>query len=453
MSASQVYPEAKITTQTDGLTITDSSPFTAVIKEHVPSLSSYEELYKHFHRNPEISTLEVETSKRIVSELRTLNEKHGSPIEIKTGIAKTGLIGIHRNGEGPTILLRADIDAMPVRERTGLEYASTKSMMDTDWDNIEKPVMHACGHDFHITSMLAAIETLLSAQDKWSGTLIYLFQPAEERGRGARMMLDDGVYDKNRHACPIPDLCLGQHVFPFKSGTVLTKSGSTMAAADSYKITIHGIGGHGSQPHNCIDPVVIASYIVIKLQTLVSREIPPGEMAVVTVGSVKAGDTVNVISDTAVMLVNIRSVTPQWRDVLLNGLKRIIDAECTSSRCPKPAEYEKLNEFPFTINDEDLTQKVSKSFIEHFGEDRHEQMMTVSGSEDFPLLATEVGKPYLFWFFGGTDPDEFDRRRKEGTLHELPSNHSPYFAPVIQPTLQTGVEAMVVAALTFVGKK
>lgn len=431
--------------------MTDSS-ITAVLKDNLPSLSSYEDLYIHFHRNPEISTLEVETSKRIAEELKSLNDKHGSPIEIKTGIGKTGLIGIHRNGEGPTILLRADMDAMPVLERTGLEYASTKRMMDTDWDNVEKPVMHACGHDFHITSLLAAIETLLNAKDKWSGTLIYLFQPAEERGRGARMMLDDGLYDKNRHACPEPDICLGQHVFPFKSGKVYAKSGPTMSAADSYKITIHGKGGHGSQPHSCIDPVVIASMIVVHLQTLVSREVPPGETAVVTVGSIKAGDTVNVISDTAIMLVNIRSVSPQWRKVLLDGLKRIVDAECVAGRCPKPAEYEKLNEYPFTINDDDVTGKVTKSFIEYFG-DEFEPMKAVSGSEDFPLLATDIGKPYMFWFFGGTEPEEYERRVKDGTVGELPSNHSPFFAPVIQPTLKTGVEAMVVAALTFVGKK
>lgn len=433
--------------------MTESSPFAATLKDHLPNLSSYEDLYKHFHRNPEISTLEFETSKRLASELKSLNEKHGSPIEIKTEIGKTGLIGIHRNGSGPTILLRADMDGMPVYERTGLEYASTKRMMDSDWDNVEKPVMHACGHDFHITSLLGAIETLLNAKDKWSGTLIYLFQPAEERGRGARMMLDDGLYDKNKHACPEPDLCLGQHVFPFKAGNVLTKSGSTMSAADSYKITIHGKGGHGSEPHKCVDPVVIASHIVVHLQTLVSREMPPDETAVVTVGSVKAGDTVNVISDIAVMQVNIRSVTERGRNTLLDGLKRIVNAECTAGRCPKAAEFEKLNEYPFTINDQNLCDKVSQSFISYFGEDRHEQMKAVLASEDFSLLASEIGKPYLFWFFGGVDPDEWDKREKEGTLGEIAGNHSPFFKPEIQPTLKTGVEAMVVAALTFVGKK
>lgn len=431
----------------------ESSPFAAILKDNLPGLSSYEELYKHFHRNPEISTLEVETSKRLISEVQSLNEKHGSPIELKTGIGKTGFIGIHRNGSGPTIMLRADMDGMPVLERTGLEYASTKRMMDSDWDNIEKPVMHACGHDFHITSLLAAIETLLKAKDKWSGTLIYLFQPAEERGRGARMMLDDGLYDKNKHACPEPDLCLGQHVFPFRAGNVLTKSGSTMSAADSYKITIHGKGGHGSEPHKCVDPVVIASHIVVHLQTLVSREMPPDETAVLTVSSVKAGDTVNVISDIAVMQVNIRSVTPTGRQTLLEGLKRVVNAECMAARCPKPADFEKLNEYPFTINDEDIHQKISQSFISYFGENRHEHMKAVLASEDFPLLATDIGKPYMFWFFGGVDQEEWDKREKVGTLGDIPGNHSPYFAPALQPTLKTGVEAMVVAALTFVGKK
>lgn len=430
----------------------ETSPYAAILKGNLPDLSPYEELYKHFHRNPELSTLETETSARISSELKCLNEKHGSPIEIKTGIGGTGLVGIHRNGDGPTILLRADMDGMPVLEKTGLEYASTKRMVDTHLDNIEKPVTHACGHDFHITSLLAAIETFLNTKGSWSGTLIYLFQPAEERGCGARMMLDDGLYDKDKHACPEPDVCLGQHVCPLKAGYVMSKSGPAMSAADSYRITVHGRGGHGSQPHNCVDPVVVGSQIVVRLQTLVSREIPPDETAVVTVGSFNAGDAVNVISDTAVLQVNIRSVSPQWRKVLLDGLKRIVTAECEASRCPKPPEFERLHEFPPTINDASVTAKVSEAFTAHFGADRLVPGKATMASEDFSWLASDLGKPYTFWFVGGVDPDEWERRTREGTLAELPSNHSPFFAPVIQPTLTASVEALVVATLAYVGR-
>ncbi|KAJ9661918.1 hypothetical protein H2198_001670 [Neophaeococcomyces mojaviensis] len=434
------------------MSATTSSPFASVIEKHIPNLKTYEELYKHFHRNPEISTIEHDTSARIATELKTLNEKHGSPIEIKTNIGKTGLIGIHRNGPGPTILLRADIDGLPIQEKTGLDYASTKTQLDTHLDNVEKPTMHACGHDFHITCLLASIETLLGCTDSWSGTLIYLFQPAEERGCGARMMIDDGLYDLSRHGCPEPDLCLGQHVFPFRAGTVHTRAGSTMSAADSYRITIHGRGGHGSMPHYCVDPVVIASHVVVRLQTLVSREVPPDETAVVTVGSLKAGDTVNVIADVAILQVNIRSISQTWRRVLLDGLKRIVNAECEAGRSPKPAEFEKLNEFPLCYNDEEVTKKVQKTFDSHFGSEHMPDMKPVLGSEDFPLLGSSIGKPYMFWFWGGVDPEEWDRRVKEETLNELPVNHSPFFAPCINPTLRTGVEAMVVGALGFVQK-
>jgi amidohydrolase len=423
----------------------------SIVGQHLPDLASYRDLYKHFHRNPEISTLETETSARIAKELGTLNEKHGSPIEIKTKIGGTGLIGIHRNGEGPTVLLRADIDGLPVKEKTGLEYASTKRMMDTHLDNIEKATMHACGHDFHITCLLAAIETLLNAADTWAGTLIYLFQPAEERGCGARMMLDDGLYTK--HGCPIPDVCLGQHVFPFKAGTVYSRSGAAMSAADSYKITVFGRGGHGSMPHRCIDPVVIASHIVVRLQTLVSREVPPDETAVVTVGSLKAGDTVNVIADEATLQVNIRSVSEKWRCVLLDGLRRIVAAECDAGRATAPPRIEKLNQFPLCDNDAGVAKKVEHQFTRFFGAERHVlDMQPVLGSEDFPLLGSEVDRPYFFWFFGGQDQDEYDKHIREGTAEEIPINHSPFFAPCIDPTLQTGVEAMVVAALTFVRK-
>lgn len=446
-------PPALLKSRNTQLGYVMSSPYVKIVSQSLPDLGTYEELYKHFHQNPEISTLETETSARISKELQLLNEKHGSPIEIKTNIAKTGLIGVHRNGKGPTILLRADIDALPIFEKTGLPYASTKRMMDTHLDNVEKPTMHACGHDFHITCMLASIETLLKAQAMWSGTLIYLFQPAEERGCGARAMLDDGLYDLSRHGCPEPDLCLGQHVFPFKAGNVYTRHGATMSAADSYRITIYGRGGHGSMPHFCIDPVVIASHIVVRLQTLVSREVPPDETAVVTVGSLKAGDTVNVISDEATLQINIRSVSEEWRKVLLDGLKRVVNAECEAGRSPKPAKFEKLNEFPLCDNDKNVTKQVQDSFTAYFGQDRHDpDMKPVLGSEDFPLLGRDIGKPYMFWFFGGTEPNDWDKRVKEGTVNELPVNHSPFFAPVIQPTLKTGVEAMVVAALTFVGK-
>lgn len=427
-------------------TIMPDSPFASIVQQHLPDLATYRNLYRHFHRNPELSTLEVETSARIATELISLNQKHGSPIEIKTNIGKTGLIGIHRNGTGPTILLRADMDGLPIKEKTGLDYASVKRMKDPN--GVDMPTMHACGHDVHITALFAAIETLLNAQHCWSGTLLYLFQPAEEQGAGARMMIDDGLYTKH---CPIPDVCLGQHVWPHKAGNVYTRSGAAMSAADSFEVTIFGKGGHGSMPHHTVDPVVIASHIVVRLQTLVSREVPPNETAVVTVGSLKAGDTVNVIADEATLQVNIRSVSEQCRNLLLEGLTRIVTAECTAGRATAPPKITRLNQYPLCFNDDVTTKKVEQQFTRFFGDKHKLDMQPSLGSEDFPLLGREVDRPYFFWFFGGHDPEEYERHVEAKTTHEIPVNHNPYFAPCIDPTLRTGVEAMVVAALTFVG--
>ncbi|KAL6252982.1 hypothetical protein RBB50_000701 [Rhinocladiella similis] len=424
------------------------SPYASLIEEYRPDLGPYEDLYKYCHANGELSTQEGETAALITSHLKKL--PGAGDLDIRTGIGGHGQIAILKNGEGKTILLRADIDALPVQEKTGLPYASTKTMKDTD--GLVKPVMHACGHDFHITSMLAAAETLLASRSHWSGTIVFLFQPAEERGVGAQAMVDDGLYDQSKHACPIPEVVLGQHVFPQRAGTTATKIGSLMSAADSFKITIFGSGGHGSMPHMTIDPVVIASHVVVRLQSIVAREVPPDEIAVVTVGALQAGSTENVISDEAVIKINIRTVTAEWRDRVLASVKRIVEAECVAGRCPKPPTIEPTSRFPLTVNDESVTKTVNAALTGYFGDKHDPKAKNVLGSEDFGILATSVHRPYCFWFFGGHDPNYFDSMIKEGKSHELPVNHSPFFAPVIEPTLKTGIDAMVVAALSFVGK-
>ena len=422
--------------------------FQDILGQNRPDLSSYEELYKHFHQNPEISTLEENTSTKIESHLRSISP-HGE-LDIRTKIGGHGLIAICKNGSGPTVLLRADMDGMPVSEKTGLSYASSKTQKD-DLDGQVKQVMHACGHDFHITSLLAAAETMLAARKVWSGTVIFLFQPAEERGSGARDMVNDGLYDPNRHACPVPDICMAQHVYPELAGSVQTKSGPFFSAADSYRITIYGSGGHGSMPHRCIDPVVVACHVVIRFQTIVSREIPPDETAVITVGSIQSGDTVNVISDEAILQVNIRSVSEKWRKTILDSIKRIVDGECGISRCPKPATIEKLNDYPLTENDEEATERIQESFVRYFSHRHGTIDKALLASEDFSHLATAVGKPYVYWTFGGIDRETWDMHDKANTLDQISVNHSPFFKPAIQPTLQTGVDALVVAALTYVG--
>jgi len=272
-------------------------------------------------------------------------------------------------------------------------------------------------------------------------------------------MIADGLYTK--HGCPLPDIVLGQHVMPFPAGTVGTKVGSFASAADSFKVTVYGRGGHASQPHRTIDPVIIAAHIVVRLQTVVSREVDPREAAVVTVGSVQAGQTENIIASEAVLKINVRTVTPETRDRVLGAIKRIVKAECDASGSPKEPLWEPTSQFPFTTNDKETTEHVSKTFEKYFGDKFDPEAQPLGGSEDFPILATEAphkdgkgkGVPYCYWTFGGTDPEKWDDAKKRGKLQEdVPINHSAYFAPVIQPTMKTGVEALVVGALSFLGR-
>lgn len=302
----------------------------------------------------------------------------------------------------------------------------------------------------HITCALAATATLLSARALWTGTLISLFQPAEERGTGATAMIASGLY--TTHACPRPDVLLGQHVFPSRAGTVHTRAGATMSAADSFRVTIHGRGGHGSTPHRCVDPVLVAAHLVVRLQTIVSREVPPDEPAVVTVGALHAGDAENVVPDTAVLMLDVRSVSAVWRARILDSVRRIVRAECEMARCPREPEIERTRCFPLTVNDPAVVGRLEAAFASHFAGGHQAGMRARLASEDFGILGSAVGVPYAFWFWGGVDPVVWDAHDRAGTLEDIPGNHSPFFAPCVQPTLRTGVEALVVAALTFLGR-
>jgi amidohydrolase len=423
---------------------------TSLLSRSKPDLQSYEDLYKHLHENPGLSLQEHLAAETAAKHLRALDG-----FDVRTNIGGTGLIGILKNGEGKTVLLRADTDALPVEELTGLPYASKKKEVDVE-DGQEYSVMHACGHDMHISCMLAAAETLHASQKEWKGTLVILFQPNEERAGGAKAMIADGLYDPKKHACPIPDVVLGQHVMPGAAGTVGTRVGSFASAADSFRVTVYGRGGHASQPHRTIDPVVMAAHIIVRLQTVVSREVNPREAAVVTVGSVQSGRTENIISSEATIKINVRTVTPETRTLVLAAIKRIVQAECDASNSPKPPLWEPTSSFPFTINDEAVTNTVAAAFTTHFGSSHNPESPPLGGSEDFSILATEApnkdggkGVPYTYWNFGGTDPEKLKRAEEEGKLGDIPINHSAYFAPVIQPTMRTGVDALVVGALSF----
>ena len=298
------------------------------------------------------------------------------------------------------MLLRADIDALPVLEQTGLPYASKARMIDIA-DGAEKPVMHACGHDMHITCLLAAAEHLGRLKSAWSGTLIVLFQPNEERAGGAKAMVDDGLYEK----VPIPDVVLGQHVMPLRSGQIGNRANTIMGAADSFKVTLYGRGGHGSMPHRSVDPVVLAANVVLRLQNIVSREVDPGEMAVVTVGSVQAGSTENVIADHAILKINVRTTTVLTRKKVLASIRRIIKAECEASNSPKEPLIEATTQFPLTINDGDVASRLASSFGDFFKQDFDPDTPTVNGSEDVSVLASSINKPCNFWFVGMVDPE------------------------------------------------
>ncbi len=393
--------------------------------------------YRDLHAHPELSHHEHATAAKVADRLAA------SGVEAHTGIGGTGVVGLIRNGEGPVVLLRADMDALPVAEETGLDYASHATA--TDGAGAEVPVMHACGHDMHVACLLGAAHLLAAAPDSWAGTVVAVFQPAEETGDGARAMLDDGL----AALLPRVDVALAQHVLPAPAGLAGTRSGPTLSAADSMRITLHGRGAHGSMPQASVDPVVLAAMIVVRLQTIVARETRPGEPVVVTVGSLQAGTKSNVIPDHAVIELNVRSYSEQRRAAVLDAIRRIVDAECQASGSPAPADYELFDRFPVTDNDAETAQRVAAAFGSFFGE-RARPLPMQTASEDFSDIPRALGVPYCYWGIGGTDPATYQRAERAGRVaQDVPVNHSAFFAPVIQPTLDTGIQAMTVAALAW----
>ncbi|MCJ1282294.1 hypothetical protein MMC26_001617 [Xylographa opegraphella] len=407
----------------------------SIVNRFRPDLSHFEQVYKDLHQYPELSGQEARTASIAESHLRRLNfTTHGN--------IGGGVVGVLENGPGLTILLRADMDALPIAEKTGLTYASHHHMKGAD--GIERPVMHACGHDTHITSLMAAASLLISARKEWKGTLVCLFQPNEEHGGGAQAMVDDGLYDK----IPRPDVLLAQHVCPLRSGVVAIRSGPILSAASTLKVRIWGQGGHGSEPQNCIDPIVIAGYILVRLQSVVSRVMDPKEIAVVTCGSIHGGDAGNVIPDFVDMMINIRTYSQDSHSKALEAVEGIVKAECEASKVSRKPSIEVTDRFPLTSNDAGLVEALTKTFKGHF-EDNFWEMSRSTASEDFSVLATAVAAPYAFWTFGGTEPTRWDDAYKKNKLSDLPSNHSSLFAPIIEPTLKTGIDACALAALTF----
>ena len=397
--------------------------------------------YQDLHRNPELSMQETRTAARAAERLRA------EGYEVATGIGKTGVVGILDNGTGPTVMLRADMDALPVREQTGLAYASVASGVDPDGEHVQ--LMHACGHDLHVTCLCAAAALFARNRDRWAGRLMMVFQPAEEIGSGARAMINDGLFDRFGK----PEVVLGQHVTPMAAGSLYWRSGVTMSAADSFEIKLFGRGSHGSRPQSSVDPIVMAASLVLRLQTIVAREVAPSDQVVVTVGSLHAGTKENIIPDQASIKLNVRSFSPSVRQHVLDAIRRIAVAEAAASGAPREPEFRPLNNFPILSNDPEATGRTAGLLMRHFGDDRVHEIPLVNASEDFGEFGVAAGVPSVFWYFGGLDPEYLRRAEQEGRGAEIPSNHSPLFAPVIEPTLSTGVRALVACALGWLRAK
>jgi amidohydrolase len=397
-------------------------------------LPDLEALYTDVHAHPELSMQETRTSRLAADRLRAAG------YDVTTGIGKTGVVGLLHNGDGPTVMLRADMDALPVEEATGLSYASTVKAADREGKTV--PVAHACGHDMHVAWLIGATTLMAQARNTWRGTLMAVFQPAEETAEGAQAMIDDGLFKRFAK----PDVVLGQHVMVGPAGTIGGRAGAITSAADSLQIRLFGRGAHGSMPQASIDPVVMAAATVMRLQTIVSREVAAADAAVVTIGALQAGTKENVIPDEAVIKLNVRTFDEGVRKRVLAAIERIAKAEAAASGAPKPPEITPLDKYPLGVNDAGASKRIVDAFRQHFAADRVRETGPTSASEDFGSFGTEWRAPSVFWFVGGTDPDTYAKAKAAGRLNELPTNHNPRFAPVIHPTLQTGVETMIVAA-------
>ncbi|HEX8985578.1 MAG TPA: M20 family metallopeptidase [Bryobacteraceae bacterium] len=400
-------------------------------------LPELESAYKDVHAHPELSMQEHRTAQLAAGHLRAAG------YEVSAGIGKTGVAGLLRNGDGPTVMLRADMDALPVKEATGFPYAS--NVTATDRDGKAVPVMHACGHDMHVAWLMGVATLFARTREAWRGTLMPVFQPAEETGEGARAMIDDGLFRR----FPKPDAILAQHVMVGPAGLLSSRSGVVTSAGDSLQIRLFGRGAHGSMPQASIDPVVMAAATVLRLQTIVSREISATDAAVVTVGSLQAGTKENVIPDEAIIKLNVRTFDESVRARVLGAIERIVNAEAQASGAPRKPEITVLDRYGLVRNDPEATKRVADAFRRQFPADRVQETQPTTASEDFGCFGSEWHAPSVFWFVGGTDPEVYSRAKDAGKAGEIPTNHNPRFAPVIHPTLRAGVEAMVVAALAW----
>ncbi|MEC9091380.1 MAG: amidohydrolase [Planctomycetota bacterium] len=405
-------------------------------------------LFDHFHRNPELSLVEVKTAARLAKELRAAGCK------VREGVGGTGIVAILDNGPGPMVMVRADMDGLPVEEKSGLSNAS-QVQQESPITGKMVPVMHACGHDVHMTSLVGTARRMAALKDQWSGTLMLIGQPAEERVTGAKAMMQDNLWARFGK----PDYALAFHVWcGGKAGKIAVSEGSPYAGADSVDIVVHGVGAHGASPHRGKDPIVLASQIVLALQTLVARELPPRDPGVVTVGSFHAGTKHNIISDQAVLQLTVRNTSPETRKLLLDGIKRIAKNLGRAAGLPDDQLPEVIfsESTPPTMNNSKLAKRFRKVWSENIGESilmeeafvrKYQKGM---GAEDFPFFTTDPPIPSVYFSVGGTPESEIAAEESGGA--KVPSHHSPFFKISPEPSIKTGVEATVLAALDLMKK-
>ncbi|REJ80121.1 MAG: amidohydrolase [Acidobacteria bacterium] len=398
-----------------------------------------EALFVHFHRNPELSFREFETAKRLAAELRA------SGVEVTEGVGGTGIVGVLRNGEGPTVLVRADMDGLPVEEDSGLEYASTARQVDITGEEV--PVMHACGHDVHITAMVGTARRLAAHRDRWRGTVLFVGQPAEERISGARAMLEDGLYER----FPVPDHALAFHVSAgAPAGRIHVPHDLVASSSDSVDITVFGVGAHGASPHRGKDPIYVASQIVVALQSIVSRELNPLEPGVVTVGAFHGGFKHNIIPDRVELQLTVRSNAEQTREQLLSAIERIARGTALAAGLPEdrlPRVELTSESTPPTRNDPELARRVERAIVAGMGEEiLYVDEPSGMGAEDFAyFVSTEHDVPGVYFSVGGTPQEEIDAEKRGGP--PVPSHHSPFFKVAPEPSIRSATMAMTLAVL------
>ncbi len=430
---------AGIAEQPAGTTALDTEDVRAIQTVVQEEFERLLDLYKHLHQNPERSLHEVKTSARLGAILKD------EGYEVTAGVGGHGVVALLRNGDGPTIMYRADMDALPITEKTGLPYASTVTVKDNAGKDVG--VMHACGHDVHMTCLIGVSRVLARTKERWSGTLMLVCQPAEEHGGGAKRMLEDGLFTR----FPKPDQALALHVSgSHEAGTVVVVAGYALANVDSMDVTIRGRGGHGASPHRTIDPILLASRTVVALQGIVAREVNPIDSAVVTVGSIHGGTQHNIIPDEVKLQLTIRSYKDDIRRQLRTAIERIVRGEAQSAGAPEPSIVTREGT-PSTYNDPALVARTVPAFERALGKDRVQPGEPVMGGEDFALYGRAGVPAFIFWL-GGADPEKLARSREPGG-EPLPSLHSPLYYPPPEPTIKTGVVAASAAILNLLGRR